>query len=121
MLVFGLLSTGVLSAGVAAPTVVAIIAGIIIPFLGFLVTVVWRFHKRLLELEKESQTREKVVYGGENNPLNLGLVKEIKTLKEDFNEYQHRQEELLEEKERLFEKLKEIEDKVEEEEEEQEG
>lgn len=102
-----------LMAGLDAPVIVSIIAGILLPVMGFLATMVWRFHKRILELEKESQTREQVVYGGENNPLNLGLVKEIKSLKEDFEEYEKRQKELLEQKEKLFEKIQSIESKIE--------
>lgn len=103
----------VLFLGLEPSVVVAIIAGIIIPILGFISTVIWKLHKRLSTLEEESRTREQVVYGGENNPLNLGLVKEIKSLKEDFEKYQEEQSELQDKKQELIERMEALEQEIE--------
>jgi len=110
--IFSVLAGVVLVAGLEPSVAVAIVAGIILPILGFIATAIWRFHNRLIELEKQSQTREQVVYGGDNNPLNLGLVKEIKALKEDFEEYERKQKELQKKKDKLFERIQALEREV---------
>lgn len=111
--IFSFLAGVVLVAGIEPSVSVAIVAGIIVPLLGFVVELMRRLHKRLSKLEEESKTREKVVYGGENNPLNLGLVKEIKSLKQDFEEYERRQKELEDEKQELFDRLQSLEKEIE--------
>jgi chromosome segregation ATPase len=114
MEILGGLAGVVLFLGLDPSVVVAIIAGIIIPMLGFIATMIFRLHKRLRELEKESKSREQVVYGGENNPLNLGLVKEIKSLKKDFEKYQEKQSELKDKKQELSERIEALEKEIEE-------
>jgi len=111
--ILGGLAGVVLFLGLDASVVVAIIAGIIVPLLGFIATMVFRLHKRIRVLEEESRTREQVVYGGENNPLNLGLVKEIKSLKEDFEKYEEEQNRLKKKKEELYKRLELVEQQVE--------
>jgi septal ring factor EnvC (AmiA/AmiB activator) len=113
MEILGGLAGVVLFLGLEPSVVVAIIAGIIIPMLGFIATMIFRFHKRLRELERESKSREQVVYGGENNPLNLGLVKEIKSLKKDFGKYQEEQSRLKDKKQELSERIEVLEKEIE--------
>ena len=110
--IFSVLAGVVLVVGLEPSVAVAVIAGILVPLLGFVVEVMRRIHKRLSKLEEESRTREKVVYGGENNPLNLGLVKEIKSLKEDFEDYEKKQKKLEDEKEKLFDRLQALEKEI---------
>jgi len=110
--IFSVLAGVVLVAGLEPSVAVAVIAGILVPLLGFVVEVMRRIHKRLSKLEEESRTREQVVYGGENNPLNLGLVKEIKSLKEDFEDYEKKQKKLEDEKEKLFDRLQALEKEI---------
>jgi hypothetical protein len=112
MEILGGLAGVVLFLGLEPSVIVGIIAGIIIPVLGFIGTVIFRLHKRLVELERESKSREQVVYGGENNPLNLGLVKEIKSLKEDFEKYQEQQSELHDKKQELSERIEALEKEI---------
>jgi len=110
--IFSVLAGVVLVVGLEPSVAVAVIAGILVPLLGFVVEVMRRIHKRLSKLEEESRTREQVVYGGENNPLNLGLVKEIKSLKEDFEDYEKKQKKLEDEKEKLFDRLQALEKEI---------
>lgn len=113
MEILGVLAGVVLFLGLDPSVVVTIIAGIIIPILGFISTIIYRLHKRLRTLEKESKSREQVVYGGENNPLNLGLVKEIKSLKKDFEKYQEQQSNLQDKKQELSERIEALEKEIE--------
>ena len=102
----------VLFLGLKPSTIAAIIGGIVIPTLSFFGGAVWWFHKRLQAVEESNEDRENVVYGGENNPLNLGLVKEVKSLKQELNEAKQEREELRAQQEQLMDRLDTIEDKL---------
>jgi len=100
--------------GLDAGTFVAIVGGIVIPALSFFGGAIWWFHKRIRNLEDADEDREAVVYGGDNNPLNIGLVKEVKSLKEDFETAADDRRELREQQREIIERLDGIEKKIDE-------
>jgi hypothetical protein len=100
--------------GLSASTLVAVVAGIVIPTLSFIGGAVWWFNKRVTRLEDADEEREALVYGGENNPLNIGLVKEVKSLKEDFNNAEEERNELREQQLEILRRLESIETKIDE-------
>lgn len=100
--------------GLEPGTVIALVGGIVIPALSFFGGAIWWFHKRIRNLEDADDQREAVVYGGENNPLNIGLVKEVKSLKEDFESAEKEREELRDQQAEILRRLESIEAKLDE-------
>lgn len=100
--------------GLKPSTIVALVGGIVIPALSFFSGAVWWFHKRIQNLEDADDEREAVVYGGENNPLNIGLVKEVKALKEDIEAAEEERDELREQQAEILRRLESIETKLDE-------
>lgn len=100
--------------GLQPSTVVALVGGIVIPALSFFGGAIWWFHKRVQNLEDADDEREAVVYGGENNPLNIGLVKEVKALKDDFESAEEERNELREQQMEILRRLESIEAKLDE-------
>jgi len=110
--IIGGAAAGVFLMALEPGTIVALVAGIIVPALGFLGGAVWWFHKRIRSLEDADDEREAVVYGKENNPLNIGLVKEVKSLKNDFERGKEERQELREQQEEILERLESIDKKI---------
>lgn len=110
--VSGVVLAAVAMFGLKPGTIVALVGGIVIPALSFIGGAIWWFHSRINTLEDADDEREAVVYGGENNPLNIGLVKEVKSLKEDFELAESERVELREQQAEILQRLESIEAKL---------
>jgi len=80
---------------------------------GALFWVLYNTHSRLKELEEGQGQKEAAIFGKENNPLHVGLVKEVSELKKEVEELQDDMDDSSVEREDLKERILEVERKIE--------
>lgn len=89
----------------------AVLAAVLV-FGGSAFWVFYRTHKRLTALEERGGKRKAAIFGSDNNPLNVGLTKEVSALKKEVDELREDIEESNEGRSEMETRLAEIEVKV---------
>lgn len=72
-----------------------------------------RIHERLNDLEEAESQRETAVFGNDQNPLNVGLTKEVAELKKEVESIQEEMDNSSVEHEDLKQRMVEVEHKIE--------
>ena len=85
--------------------VVSATAGILIPILAAFVSLIIWFHRRVNKVEKKASERQSAVFGGEGNPLNAGLVKEVKEIKSEVENLESEQSEMKDKQSKILAQL----------------
>ena len=80
---------------------------------GALFWVFHRIHERLNDLEEAEQERETAVFGNDQNPLHVGLTKEVAELKKEVKSIQEEMDNSSVEREDLKQRMVEVEQKIE--------
>lgn len=75
-------------------------------------TLLYHFHKRLRKLESGGGSRDDTLHGEEDNPLNLGLIKEVSDIKTELNELQSDLDDVADENSHIRNRMTRLETKL---------
>lgn len=75
--------------------------------------IIWKLHKRLRRLESGGDEVERAVFGKSNNPLHVGLTREVSEIQQDVRELQKMVDEAESDRNELKRRLEVVQQKVE--------
>lgn len=96
-----MVSPVILATGVSIWQIIQTIAMIVIPLLSAVVTAFYWLHQRVSVIEGHSKETSGAIYGREDDPLQVGLAKEVNDLKNRVNKLNTRVEDISERVERI--------------------
>lgn len=82
-------------------------------FGGSIFWVLYNIHTRLTDIEERGGKRRAAIFGSENNPLHVGLTKEVASLKQDIDELKVDSDDSKQEREELKRRLTRVEEQLE--------
>lgn len=75
--------------------------------------VLYNIHQRLTTLEENQGERKTAIYGDDDNPLHVGLTKEVAALKEEVDELHEDVTQASQDREELHRRIVRVEEKLE--------